>query len=354
MKEFGFELRVCSWAERNWPPEGGGRSAAANSDGDASDAESTALVARQLGTQRRRWDTLVVETTDPSLDHRAPFGEERLDSDLLHIARNAPGSWAFYRDALPEPSYPWRYVREAVHRAADRGFIETRRDGNRIEIRRRYRYPDWVDRIVAIENKPDLDASAARALADQLEHDVGLSLADEVWLATRATREEIEPALLEAMPVEVGILAVSEGPEGWRADPVWNPRTLAVGEPGTRILERPDGGDYDASACRFEYADPEWKARKRLEIAERAYERGWRSYADTMRPDCRHFEVRKPKGPFPWCAAKGREQTAAECSGRCSAFAPEPPAWRSKGWPIEGGPGKATKRLLDEKRRRRR
>ncbi|MFT4884657.1 MAG: hypothetical protein ACI8U4_002173, partial [Natronomonas sp.] len=22
MKEFGFELRVCSWAERNWPPGG--------------------------------------------------------------------------------------------------------------------------------------------------------------------------------------------------------------------------------------------------------------------------------------------------------------------------------------------
>ncbi|MFT4885317.1 MAG: hypothetical protein ACI8U4_002840, partial [Natronomonas sp.] len=354
VKEFGFELRVCSWAERNWPP-GGREGSDRDSERDgASGAEPTAFVARQLGTQRRRWDTVVVETTDPSLDHRAPFGEERLDSDLLHIARNAPGSWAFYRDALPDPGYPWRYVREAVHRAADRGFIETRRNGNRIEIRRRYRYPDWVDRIVAIENKPDLDASAARVLAEQLEHDVALRLADEVWLATRATREEIEPALLEAMPVEVGILAVSDGPDGWRAEPVWNPRTLAVDEPGTRILDRPDGGDYDASACRFEYADPDWKNRKRLEIAERAYERGWRSYADTMRPDCRHFEVRDPEGPFPWCAAKGREQTAAECSGRCSEFAPEPPAWRSKGWPIDGGPGKATKRLLDEKRQRRR
>jgi hypothetical protein len=345
VKEFGFELRVCSWAERNWPPGG---------DDSGAENDRTALVARQLGTRRRRWDTVVVETTADALDCRAPFGEDRLDSDLLHIARNAPGSWAFYRDALPDPGYPWRYVREAVHRAADRGFVEKRRNGNRIEIRRRYRYPDWADRIVAIENKPDLDAAAARALADQLEHDVALGLADEVWLATRATRDEIEPALLEAMPVEVGILAVSRDDGDWRADPIWNPRTLSVDAFGTRILERPDGGAHDASACRFEYADSDWKRRKRLEIAERAYERGWRSYVDTMRHDCRHFEARDPEGPFPWCAAKGREQTAAECSGRCSEFSPEPPAWRSKGWPIEGGPGKALERLFEEKRRRRR
>jgi hypothetical protein len=339
VKEFGFELRVCAWAERHWQP---------------ADSDGIALVARQLGTRSRRWDTVIIETTREALDHRAPFGEERLDSDLLHVARHAPASWAYYREALPDPGYPWRYVREAVHRAADRSFVETRRNGNKIELRRRYRYPDWIDRIVAIENKPNLDASAARVLAEQLEHDVALGLADEVWLATRATGEAIEPALLEAMPVEVGILAVSESADGWQAEPVWQPRSLSVATPGTRILERPDGGDHDASAARFEYAASEWKRDKRLEIAERAYERGWRSYANTMRPDCRHFELREPAGPFPWCAAKGREQTAAECSARCGQFEPEPPAWRSKGWPIAGGPGKAVKRLLDEQRQRRR
>lgn len=342
MKEFGFELRVCAWAERNWPPVG-----------DTAD-DSAALIARQLGTRRRRWDTVVIETTADALDARSPFGEDRLDSDLLHVARNAPAAWTYYREALPDPGYPWRYVREAVHRAADRGFVETRKDGNRIELRRRYRYPEWVDRIVAIENKPDLDAAAARVLAEQLEYDVALGLADEVWLATKATREDIEPALLEAMPVEVGILAVSEKPGGWRAEPVWNPRRLSISEPGTRILDRPDGGRHDASAARFEYADSGWKRRKRLEIAERAYERGWRSYADTMRPDCRHYEVREASGPFPWCGAKGREQTAAECSARCRSFEPEPPIWRTKDWPIGGGPGAAIKRLLTDKRQRRR
>jgi hypothetical protein len=339
VKEFGFELRVCAWAERNWPPTG-----------EADDA----VIARQLGTKHRRWDTVIVETTDTGLTDRAPFGDERLDSDLLHVARNAPASWAYYRDALPDPGYPWRYVREAVHRAAERGFIETRRAKNRIEIRRRYRYPAWTDRIVAIENKPDLDAAAARVLAEQLEYDVALGLADEVWLATAATDEEIEPALLEAMPVEVGVLSVSNPSDGPTVEPIWRPRRLDTDEDGTRILDRPAGGSADRSAARFEYADPEWKRRKRLEIAERAYERGWRSYVETMRPDCRGFELRDPTGPLPWCARKGREQTAAECSGNCSDFEPEPPGWRARGWPIEGGPGKAAKRILERKRARRR
>jgi hypothetical protein len=342
VKEFGFELRVCAWAERNWPP------------GDTRGCDTpVALIARQLGTRHRRWDTVVIETTRDRLCSREPFGDARLDSDLLHVATNAPSSWAYYRDALPDPGYPWRYVREAIHRAADREFIETRRSGNRIEIRRRYRYPDWIDRIIAIENKPDLDRSAARQLAAQLEHDTALGLADEAWLATAKSAAEIEAALLEDMPVEAGILLVSEASGTWRVDPIWHPRQLAVEEPGTRILERP-GADDAASAARFEYADPDWKQRKRLEIAERAYERGWRSYVGTMRPDCRHFELRDPAGPFPWCAAKGRPQTAAECSGRCGSFEPEPPSWRSKGWPLDGGPGKAAKRLLERKRTRRR
>ena len=340
MKEFGFELRVCAWAERNWPPERG--------------HNGTVVVSRQLGTKRRRWDTVVVETSRAALEKRAAFGQDRLGSDLLHVARNAPPSWAYYRNALPDPGYPWRYVREAVHRAADRGFVETRRRSNRIELKRRYRYPDWVDRIVAIENKPDLDASAARTLGEQLQHDVAIGLADEVWLATGVTDEGVEPALLEALPVEVGVLSVSNVGGVPTVEPIWHPRTLAVEAPGTRILERPSGGANDRSAARFEYADSGWKSRKRLEIAERAYERGWRSYAGTMRPDCRYFELRKPSGPFPWCTFNEREQTAAECSAECPGFEPEPPAWRSKGWPIEGGPGTAIKRLLEEKRNRRR
>lgn len=353
--EFAFELRVCAWAERHWRPGG---------------EETPCIVARQLGTRDRRWDTLVVEVDPNALAARANFGHERLDSDRLHVVRNAPAEWAFYRDALPHPGYPWRYVREAIHQAADRGVVETRRNGNKIELRRKWPYPDWVERIVAIENKPDLDASAADALADQLERDVALSLADEVWLATESDGvagssatggssdersesdgERFERALLHEMPVEAGILVFGDG----EASVEWHPHTLDVDSTGTRITERPPDSDYDHSPASFEYADADWKADKRLEIAERAYERGWRSYLDTMRPDCRHFTVEPGEnGYLPYCAAKDREQTAAECSGGCSKYEPEPPVWRQKDWPLDGGPGATVRRVLAERRARQR
>ncbi|ELY43572.1 DUF5787 family protein [Natronorubrum bangense] len=339
--EFEFELRSCRWAERAWPPT-------------EATSGNHVIVARQLGTKRRRWDTIVLECDPAALRERAAFGPERLDSDLLHLVRNAPTEWTYYRDCLPDPGYPWRYVREAIHRADDRDILETRKSGNRIQIRRKWPYPDWVDRIIAIENKPDLDASAARVLGSQLEYDVAVSLADEVWVATRATGNAVEPALFEGVPIEAGILALE--PAALTATVEWYPRTLPVAEPGTRILERPDGGARDGSAARFEYVDPETKAETRLAIAERAYERGWRSFVDTMRPDCRGFQLRARDGTQlrPHCSAKGRCQTAAECSGSCPEFEPEPPGWRTRGWPIEGGPGTRCRQLLEDRRRRRR
>jgi hypothetical protein len=398
--EFGFELRVCAWAERQWPPSG------------PLDADTAVLVARQLGTRSRRWDTIVIEADREALRARARFGPARLDGDLLGVVRNAPAEWAYYRDALPEPDYPWRYVREAVHRAAGREIVETRKRNNRIELRRRWPYPEWVSRIIAIENKPDLDASAARALTDQLQRDVALSLADEVWVATNATDDRIEPVLFEELPTEAGVLVVGAGDGEGSAggvEVVWYPRRLPVGKPGTEIAERPDGsGGNDRSAARFEYVRPEAKRETRRALAERAYERGWRSYVDSMRPDCRYFSLRRDRavrepesgstsngqgtgnvstettpataaettgaagtarttgtetngtetsgvgGLLPYCEAKGRCQRAAECGSSCPEFEPEPPAWRTGGWPIEGGPGAAVKRLLAERRRRRR
>jgi hypothetical protein len=333
--EFAFELCVCQWAERAWSP--------------ASD-DAAVLVARQLGTKYRRWDTIVLECDPEGLAGRGEFGPQSFDSDQLHVLRHAPAEWTYYRDALPGPGYPWRYVRESIHELEARDAVETRKRGNRIELRRRRPYPDWVRRVVAIENKPDLTASAARDLAGQLQRDVALGLADEVWVATEATGERVEPILLTDFPSEVGVLTVDA--DTGDATTVWEPRTLSADAPGTRITERPDD---DYSAARFEYADPDWKARKRRAIAERAYERGWRAYAETMRPDCRHFELRADEtGVYPYCRAKERLPTQHECRGSCSSFEPEPPVWRTMGWPIEGGPGAALKRVLARRRRRRR
>jgi len=338
--EFGFELAVCGWAERHWPPGG--------------NTDRAALVARQLGTKHRRWDTIVVECDPTGLAERAQFGDRHLDSDLLGVVRHAPAEWAWYRDALPEPEYPWRYVREAVTRAADRGLVDRRTRGGRVELRRRHPYPDWVERVVAVENKPDLSASAARDLARQLRQDVALGLADEVWVATRA--DQATAALLSDGPVEAGILAVDPDRRGTDAvDIVWRPRQLPADEPGTRILERPSTGGHGTSAWRFEYASPAWKENKRRQIAERAYERGWRAYVDSMRPDCRYFELQpEPAVSRPFCTAKNRGQSPRECAGSCPQFEPEPPTWRQGDWPIDGGPGGALTRLLDHQRARHR
>lgn len=334
--EFTFELLVCRWAELAWPPE-------------EADSDRSFVVSRQLGTQRRRWDTVVIECDRDALARRREFGERALDSDLLHVVRDAPATWTFYQDALPNPGYPWRYVREAVHRAAGRDLIEKRKRGRRIQIRRKRPYPDWVRRIIAIENKPDLDASAARALSDQLEHDVTTALADEVWLATTRTGQRVEPALLEDFPVDVGVLtfdldAAESGSErgpglAIGADDAtvdWYPSSLPTGKDGDRFSARE-------------------KQLRRQRIAERAYGKGWRSFRDTMRPDCRHFELeRAGRALLPTCAAKGRCQSAAECSGSCPEFEPEPPVWRTGGWPITGGPGKGIRALLQRRRDRER
>lgn len=315
--EFGYELLVCRWAELAWHP---------------SDGDRPAIVARQLGTERRRWDTVVVEVDPDGFRERRAFGDRELDSDLLHVVRNAPAEWTWYRDALPHPGYPWRYVRAAVHRAAGRDLVETRKHDGRIQLRQVRPYPDWVERIVAVENKPDLDASAADALADQLAHDVESGLADEAWLATAATGGRVEPALLRELPVEAGILLThfGDGVASDAAEVEWFPSDLSP--PGNR----------DAEAVT-----------RRLELAERAYGRGWRSYAGTMRPDCRSFELRRDGAALvPWCSAKATCPSSRECSGSCPEFSPEPPQWRTRGWPIEGGPGKGIRRLLDRRRDR--
>ena len=199
----------------------------------------------------------------------------------------------------------------------------------RIEVRSKREYPDWVERVVAIENKPDVDASAAAALADQLRHDVNSGLADQVWVATGATGDRISPALLEDMPVEVGVLGFdfADGVHVDAGEVVWHPTALDVdGDPRTRLL-----------------------------LAERAYGTGWRSFTETMRPDCRHFELRREgRALVPHCAAKDRVPTAAECKGSCHEFSPEPPQWRTNDWPIEGGPGKGARALLKRRRERER
>lgn len=338
-REFLFELLVCRWAERHWPPTG--------------NRPSELIVGRQFGTSGRRWDTIVITTTTTALQQRARFGMDPLDRDLLRVVRHAPAEWAWYRDAIPKPSFPWRYVREAVHQAADREIIRTRNKSGRLQYRRRWEYPDWPEQIIAIENKPDLTKSAARTLKPQLEYDIALGLADETWLATLATDNRVEPALIESLPVEAGIMTID--PQTDETEVLWYPQQLAPTTWGTRISERGGDGAMDQSAARIEYVDPAWKRQTRLRIAEQVYANGWRKYIDAMRPDCRFFElVEHNTGYLPYCTAKEQPQSQRECAASCPLFEPEPPHWRTDEWPINGGPGQRLKTVLQTRRDRRR
>lgn len=332
-REFPFELFVCRWLERNWPVEGALRD------------EQTVLVGRQLGTKHRRWDTIVVVTSQSALQKRAQFGTETLDEDLLRVLRNAPTTFEWYRDAIPTPEFPWRYVRAAVRRAADRSLVETRHESGRLEYRRRWPFPDWPERIIAFENKPDLDASAADALAGQLRHDVALGVTDETWVCTRQTGESVEPIVLESIPVEAGILTLAPTEDTGTVE--WYPRQLDVAAAGKQIDHRSDTPATPVS--------PEWKQTRRLLLAERVYGRGWRSYSTSMRPDCRHFTLTEHgTGYIPWCEAKQRCQSQRECAGSCAQFEPEPPQMRMGDWPIDGGPGSWFQEVLDRRQQRRR
>lgn len=334
-QEFSFELAICLWAEQNWPP--------------SRDGSEKFLVGRQIGTKRRRWDTVLVKTTSEQLQQRNKFGSREFDQQQLHILKNAPQTWAWYREALPEPEYPWRYIREEIHRLANWGTIETRKQSNKIEIRRKWEYPSWIDRIVAIENKPDLDASAAKNLTAQLKHDIALGLADEAWVATRVTEDETEPVLFADLPVEAG--AMTFNPSQMTAEVHWYPRQLAVDQVGTRIKNLSD--DQNKSTCEFSYASFEWKEQQRAEIAERVYARGWRSYINIMQPDCKHFELQEYSGGMlPDCKYYGPCQRSRKCKQSCKEFEPEPPQWRTQGWPISGGPGIRFQEILKQRRQR--
>ena len=400
--EFGFELLVCRWAEQKWPPHDAEAQAQAQTQAHAQD-DCAVIISRQRGTQHRRWDTIVLECDPAGLSAREQFGPRTLDSDLLRVVRWAPETWTWYRDAIPQPDFPWRYVRAAVHRAADRGVINTRRQGNRIEMKRVAEYPRWLRRIIAIENKPALDASAARALRDQLQRDVETALADEVWVATTATNNQVEPVLLKDLPAEVGILTFDFDPDvqyhDWaEASVIWHPTKLDSTDPqdwskressseqqtnsdeneernqssekmtttasnsshregktSNESSSGPQTTDATTTISDTERVIDTERYRQRLILAERAYGAGWRSYHETMRPDCRHFELRRFGNAgvvVPYCAAKQRSQTAAECAGDCAEFEPEPPNWRMRGWPLTGGPGARIKQLLTTRRER--
>jgi len=287
MREFGFELALCATLE---------------SEGH--------LVARQLGAStrgKRVVDTLLVEP-GPEFDTRTAVTRETVPGAAID-ADVGVGRWrperAVRRSVGATGDGPGA---DPVERAVERGFLEReRRDGRRV-LRQTARYPErWFGRLVAVENKPDLDRPGE--LYDQLRRDVALGAVDAAVLCTAS---HVTGAHRNRLPEEVGI---------WRFDPetadrtvLREPEPLATDAPGLEILERRAG----RADVRTVSADRKAALRRRL--AERAYGKGWR----VPFPDCQNVETRSVAGvgPLPYCT---REQRFVASEAPCDCPPGEPP-----------------------------
>jgi hypothetical protein len=282
-REFVFELALCAHLEATTPW----------------------LPARQLGAAvaapgRRIVDVCAV-VPGAEFDARAAITSATIPPRAVESDVGA-GEAVYWRDAF---DCHRDVAREAVDAAVDVGFFEAERRGGREYVRQTTRYPEnWFDRLVGVENKPDLGDPGA--LERQLRTDVSLGLFDEVVLATESY---VTRAHLNRIPEAVGV---------WRFDPETAERTV-VRDPAPLS---PDGAGVELVAERPLRTDVAVvsgaeKRRARRRLAERAYGKGWRTYdchpcvhATTTtdgRPQCAHLDrVVDPR---------------TECGPDCSAFA---------------------------------
>lgn len=281
--EFAFEVALCARLEvqRDW------------------------VLARQLGAAvaapgKRVIDVCAV-APGPAFDRRtsitdATIPQAAIESDV------GVGTWVYWKDAFD--CHPER-ARRATERAIEVGFFERRRRRGRLQVRQATRYPDWFDRLIGIENKPDLGTPGD--LERQLRIDAALRVFDAVILATRS---HVTRAHLNRIPDAVGV---------WQFDPDTGERTvirepthLPVNEPGIEIREeRPLQTDV-------EIVSADRKARTRRRLAERAYGKGWRTYE---MPAC--SQVTPTADGRPACDYHGRVvDPAVECGDACPGYDP--------------------------------
>ncbi|OLZ39745.1 hypothetical protein A6E15_01530 [Natrinema saccharevitans] len=296
MSEFAFELELCAHLEQR-------------ADG---------IVARQLGGSvadpgGRILDVVRVEP-GPEFDDRIELTGETIPDAAIESAVGTGRAryWKAAFDCHPERA------RSATERALEIGFFERDREAsaasNREYVRQVARYPDWYDRIVGIENKPDLGRPGD--LEAQLRTDVGLALVDEAILATESY---VTRAHLHRLPDAVGVWRVhrdeAAAGDGLEIEVIREPAPLAPDEPGIEPLTS------HAGRTEIEVVSPDAKARARRRLAERAYGKGWRTY---QFPDC---EACRPDGAsgatVPYCEWKDRVVDAnSECGPDCPGHEP--------------------------------
>lgn len=285
VREFPFELRLCAHLE----------------------ATREAVVARQVGASVRAasrvMDVVLVEP-GPAFDERAAITPETIPDAAIE-ADVGPGRARYWKDCFERPT---RYTREVVERAIEVGYFERERRNGRTYVRTTARYPDWFDRLVGIENKPDLGSPGD--LERQLRTDASLGLFDEVVLATESY---VTGAHLNRIPPEIGVWRVDFDTSAEdRIEVVREPTPLDVDGPGVEIVEEHLG------RTDVRVATPGEKAQTRRKLAERAYGKGWR----VGFPGCTEVRVESEAGvgSLPHCSYEGRVVDPANCGPACPGY----------------------------------
>jgi hypothetical protein len=286
VREFGFEVALCTWLERHY----------------------SKVVSRQLGASSRGNRVIDIAAIEPGPDFedRTAISSRTIPDRAIRSSVGV-GRWRHWKNAFATDS---EWAREACQEAIAIGFFERTRRGGREYVRQTARYPtEWFGSIVGIENKPDLNNPGD--LNRQLRIDVSLGLFDRVILATETY---VTRAHLNRLPPEVGV---------WRYDPASETREvirastpLDPTEYGVEVLERAPG------RTDIEIVPPVRKAHLRRRLAERAYGKGWRTYAF---PSCAQVEARESAdtASLPYCRWKDRTvRPATDCGSGCPGHEP--------------------------------
>lgn len=284
MREYAFELALCDVLET-----------------------PARVVSRQLGAHvhGRRIADIVVLEPGSDFDDRASITNETIP-DRAITADVGVGRARDVREVF-DGMRPDR-AESLVDHCVDIGFFERERRGGRTSIRQAARYPEaWFDRLVGIENKPDLDRPGD--LYSQLRRDVALSLFDEVVLATNTY---VTGAHLNRIPDAVGV---------WRFDPGSGEREV-VREPTPLDAE---GGSAEIvgehpGRTEIEIVGAAEKQRARRRLAERAYGKGWRPADLPACANCAPDEDGR-SATLPYCVFHERlVEPTAECGDDCGGF----------------------------------
>ena len=279
--EYAFELALCAHLERarEW------------------------VLGRQIGASVADPGARVVDVCavvpGPEFDRRAAITSETIPPRAIESdvgpGRAVDPAAAF--DCSPD------HARSVADRAVEVGFFEADHHGSRRHVRATTRYPDWIEGLVGIENKPDLGRPGD--LERQLRRDASLGLFDTVILATESY---VTGAHLNRIPDTVGV---------WRfvadaIEVVREPTALDPTAPGVEpVADHPLRTDVAV-------VSPAAKARKRRAVAERAYGKGWRP---REYPGC--ASMCPTDDGRPYCAAfEGVVDPASDCGASCPAVEP--------------------------------